>query len=97
MHDVLGGGAGLESSCDAGHFNRLVRQTGSRDTDLSQETAEVRRRRCGAEGAVENRDERSLMAAKLEVDKGTVSRSRTKAEAEAAKEKRRHANRTIRV
>ena len=96
MHDILSGGAGLESSCDAGHFHGLVRQAGSRDTDPSQEAAEVRRRRRGAEGAVEDRDERSLMAAKLEVDKGIVSSSSAKAEAEAAKEKLRDANRTIR-
>ena len=96
VHDVLGGGTGLESSRDAGHFYRLVRQTRSSDTDPSQEAAEVRRRRCGTERAVEDRNERSLMAAKLEVDKGTISSSRTKVEAEAAKEKRRHADRTIR-
>ena len=41
-------------------------------------------------------DERSLMAAKLEVDKGIVSSSSAKAEAESAKEKLRDANRTIR-
>ena len=96
MHDVLGGGAGLESSRDAGHLHRLVRQTRSSDTDPSQEAAEVHCRRRGTERAVKDWNERGLMAAKLEIDKGTISSSRTKAEAEAAKEKRRHADMTIR-
>ena len=96
VHDVLGGGAGLESSRDAGHLHRLVRQTRSIDTDPSQEAAEVHCRRRGTERAVKDWNERGLMAAKLEIDKGTISSSRTKAKAEAAKEKRRHADRTIR-
>ena len=45
---------------------------------------------------MEDRDERSLMAAKLKVDKGIVSSSSAKVEAEAAKEELRDADRTIR-